>query len=235
MSIIERALGRAKSTGALDHPAESRQPGTEARLADRQKAPPRVFPRELQRINLGSQVLGSAGLSVEAIHERRQTQEFRSVKRALLATLDGSASRNLNLIGVASALSGEGKTYVSFNLARSLAGEVDRSVLLVDADLPKRDLTRSLGLEGRRGLSDYLRDRSLTLADVMLATSIPQLYLMPAGAPGDDSAELLASPRMRELAEQLSGAESGVLTIFDSSPMLLAPDADALLSVVGSV
>jgi receptor protein-tyrosine kinase len=236
MSIIERALGRAKAAGAVETGIEQRMLEPDLRVTERRKPVPRGVPRDVPQVHIDLESLRAGGLMVEPDQERRQSQEFRSIKRALLATLGAAGeSRQLNLIGVVSALSGEGKTYVSFNLARSLAAEVDRSVLLVDADLPKRDLTRALGLEGRRGLYEYLKDRSLSLGDVVLATSIPQLYVLPAGAGGGDSAELLASARMRELGDQLGVVDSGTLVVFDSSPILLAPDADSLLSIVGSV
>ena len=107
--------------------------------------------------------------------------------------------------------------------------------MLVDADLPKRDLSQALGLADRRGLSDYLSDKSLKLSDVVLATSIPQLYLLPAGASREGSAELLASSRMRDLAATLAAEGPETLVVFDSSPILLAPDADSLLPTVGTI
>ena len=85
---------------------------------------------------------------------------MRRIKRPLLLNIQRAQARGVqegcppNLIMVTSALPGEGKTFVSINLAMSIAAELDRRVLLVDADIARGDLSHQLGLEGRRGLSD---------------------------------------------------------------------------------
>jgi protein-tyrosine kinase len=240
MSIVERAIVRARSAQSAE--ATGQAPRTESadvqpsQVAGRPKQQLTDVFANLPRIELTPVALCDAGLSAEPALERRQIQEFRGIKRALFGALGGAQSDPTDsLIAVASALSGEGKTYVSFNLARSLAAQVERNVVLVDADLPKRDLSRALGLAGRPGLGDYLSNRSLTISDVLLSTSVPQLYVLPAGSSGDESAELLASARMRELATLLAATGPETLVVFDSSPILLAPDADSLFSVVGSI
>ena len=88
---------------------------------------------------------------VDPTAQRSQiASEFRVVKRPLLLDVMGSAedaaSERSNLIMVTSSVPGEGKTYVSINLAISLAMEVDRTVLLVDADVSRPSVLQRLGL-----------------------------------------------------------------------------------------
>ena len=136
---------------------------------------------------------------------------------------------------VASALSGEGKTFTSVNLCLSIARERDWSVVLVDADSSKAHLTRLFSAEREPGFMDLLCDPGLSFEDLVMPTDIPGLSLLPAGAHDADASELLASRRMKELCLELSSADVGRMIVFDSSPLLLTTEAIALASQVGQV
>ncbi|MDH3979096.1 MAG: XrtA-associated tyrosine autokinase [Gammaproteobacteria bacterium] len=168
----------------------------------------------------------------------RTTEEFRRIKRPLLMNIRGEGASvvpNANMIMVSSALPGEGKTFTSINLAMSIAMEMDRTVLLVDADVAKPDVTARLGVEAEKGLIDVLLDDSLTLPDVLLRTDIPKLALLPSGSRHVHSTELLASERMRQLTLELSSRYPDRIVIFDSPPLLLASEARVLAGLMGQV
>ena len=81
--------------------------------------------------------LAMAGFVTPDIPRSRIADEFRIIKRPLIANASGKSAmpiRNGNLIMVTSAVPGEGKTFSAINLAMSLAMELDQTVLLVDAD-----------------------------------------------------------------------------------------------------
>jgi exopolysaccharide/PEP-CTERM locus tyrosine autokinase len=142
---------------------------------------------------------------------------------------------NANMIMVTSALPGEGKTFTSINLALSIAMEMDKTVLLIDADVAKPDVTARLGVEAEKGLIDILLDDGLTLQDVLLRTDIPKLTLLPSGGRHVHSTELLASERMRQLVLELSSRYSDRIVIFDSPPLLLTNEARVLASLMGQI
>lgn len=122
---------------------------------------------------------------------------FRRIKRRILANVTDPAG---NLVMVTSALQGEGKTFCAVNLAISIAMEVDRTVLLVDADTARPNVLPALGLQpGLPGLMDVLVDRSIDVADVVRQTSIEKLSILPAGTPNRLATEMLASEAMRTL------------------------------------
>ena len=73
---------------------------------------------------------------------------------------------------ITSSLPGEGKTFCSINLAMSIAMELDHTVLLIDADVARPSVLRTLGLPAHRGLMDLLLDDKIDLADVMLRTNV---------------------------------------------------------------
>ena len=134
-----------------------------------------------------------------------------------------------------SALAGEGKTFTSINLAMSIAMEMDKTVLLIDADVAKPDVTARLGIEAEKGLIDVLLDDGLTLPDVLLRTDIPKLTLLPSGSRHVHSTELLASERMRQLTLELSTRYSDRIVIFDSPPLLLTSEARVLAGLMGQI
>ena len=165
------------------------------------------------------------------------TEEFRRIKRPLLMNVRGEGASvvpNANMIMVSSALAGEGKTFTSINLAMSIAMEMDKTVLLVDADVAKPDITGRLGVDAEMGLIDVLLDDSLTLSDVLLRTDIPKLTLLPSGRRHVHSTELLASERMRQLTLELSSRYYDRIVIFDTPPLLLTSEARVLGGVDGA-
>lgn len=242
MSIIERALQRhqeAQRQQAPATPAAAVPPAAAPRHSTTlpSNAPSPVITNVLSRdnakrpvLNLDADALESVGLFAPTDKRRRHTHEHRVIKRNLidLKTTSGTS----RLVMVTSALAGEGKTFTSFHLARSLAMELDRQVILVDADIPKRDMSRLLGCDSQPGLLDLLRDPSLTVQSLLVPTSIPQLWFLPVGRADEMATELLASDRMRQVAKELAEADARCTVVFDSAPLLLTSEAQSLAQVV---
>ena len=108
-----------------------------------------------KQVKLDLSGLRDAGL-VDPLSNKtnRTTEEFRRIKRPLLMHVRGEGATvvdNANMIMVTSALAGEGKTFTSINLAMSIAMEMDKTVLLIDADVAKPDVTTRLGVEASNG------------------------------------------------------------------------------------
>jgi receptor protein-tyrosine kinase len=168
----------------------------------------------------------------------RLAEEFRVIKRPLLMNARGKSAApvvHANRIMITSALAGEGKTYVSVNLAMSLAMEFDTSVLLVDADASRPAVLDRLGLPPSKGLLDLLVDPALPLESVLLGTNIDRLSILPAGTQQTHATELLASDAMTRLVEQLSAGEPGRIVLFDTPPLLAASESRVLAAHMGQV
>lgn len=190
------------------------------------------------RIEVNRIELRANGLLAPGADERRLAEQYRAIKRPLLGNADRSLSSVLplgNLVMVASALSGEGKTFTCVNLCLSIARERDWSVVLVDADSSKPHLTRLFAAEKEPGFMDLLRDPELSFDDIVMPTDIDGLSLLPAGSHVADASELLASKRMKEICRELSSSDTGRMIIFDSSPLLLTTEAIALAAQVGQI
>jgi len=161
---------------------------------------------------------------------------FRRVKRQILLNLSHpKPGTRPNLIMVTSSVPGEGKSFCAVNLALSIAQELDHTVLLIDGDVARPSLPRIFGFEGGKGLMDVLLDRQIRLSDVLCATDIGKLTLLPAGTADRHATEVLASGAMRNLLKELSGHDSRRVVIFDSPPLMAASEASVLAGQMGQV
>lgn len=164
--------------------------------------------------------------------------QFRVIKRPLLANATGKGAApvaNGNLIMVTSAMPGEGKSFTAVNLAMSIAMELDYRVLLVDADVSRPSLRKTLNLPAGPGLLDLLIDDKLEMADVLLRTNVDKLSLLLSGTPHPRATELLASDAMTALIEELGQRYPDRIIIFDSPPLLLTTEARVLASHMGQI
>lgn len=164
-------------------------------------------------------------------------EEFRIVKRQLLLAstelrqqgMGGAAQRVL----ICSPHPGEGKTYTAVNLALSIAAEKDSEVLLIDADFAKPSVLSALGLPGGPGLMDALADPSIDVADCVIGTDIPGLWVLPAGSATNSDSEYLSSARTLSVLNRLTEGAPNRFVIFDSPPALAASPAAELAKYVG--
>ena len=162
-------------------------------------------------------------------------ESFRSLRTSLVFTSGGDGKR---LIAVTSSQPLEGKTTTACNLAVALALGGAR-VMLIDADMRRPGLHRTIGLRNAVGLSHVLTGQS-RIRDAVQRTSEPNLYVMTAGRTPPNPSELLSSSRMQSLVANLqSGPFDWV--IIDTPPVLavtdaviIAPYVSGLVFVVGS-
>ncbi|MCS6305149.1 MAG: CpsD/CapB family tyrosine-protein kinase [Nitrospira sp.] len=143
-----------------------------------------------------------------------------------------------NVVGVTSPGYGEGKTLTAVNLAVSLAMETTQTVLLVDSDLQDPTVHQVFGLKDCLGLVDYLLDDQ-PVEDLLLHPGIGRFVLLPGGRAISNSTEILTSPKMVALVEELKHRYPSRVVIFDLPPLLhtadvlaFSPYTDALLLVV---
>ncbi len=135
---------------------------------------------------------------------------------------------------VTSALPGEGKTLTAVNLALTFAKEFNQTVLLVDGDLKQQNIHSRLGFSSKRGLVDYLVDNR-ALKDLIIWPGIDKLTFISGGKKIPESTELLASPKMRELVDEMKNRYSDRFIIFDVPPLLDRADALAFAPLVDCI
>ena len=144
-----------------------------------------------------------------------------------------------HIFAIASALSGEGKSFVALNLAASLATLGNR-VLLIDADLRVPVMHRAFGLGTAKGLADYLTEAA-DFSECLHSTQIDNLLLVPAGRASNAPVEMLAGPRMNEFVAELRAMNPPHYVIIDTPAATVVPEqqilgrfADAFVLVVAA-
>lgn len=160
-------------------------------------------------------------------------EEFRIIKRELLADARASSDDAARRILVCSPHPGEGKTYCATNLAIALAAERDVEVVLIDADLLNPSIAKRLGIEADRGLMDVLADKTVKPETLVLPTDIEGLFVLPAGTTSNSDAEHLTSKRTVEVLDRLTRGAPNRFLIFDTPPALAASPAAELAAHVG--
>jgi exopolysaccharide/PEP-CTERM locus tyrosine autokinase len=191
-----------------------------------------------RRVELDLNRMRDLGMVTAAGGRTRLLEDFRVIKRPLIQRAFAERAEGEkpgNLIMVTSSLPGEGKTYCAINLAMSIAMELDHTVLLVDADVARPSVLRSLGLPAHRGLMDVLVDDKIDMADVMLRTNVDTLSILPAGTSTPRATELLASSSMSTLVSEIANRYRDRVVIFDSPPLLLTSESRVLASHMGQI
>lgn len=221
-SIIEHAFGAPPSAVVK---AEA------ASLTDDAAAKPGVAHIDLDRLRKN-------GFLVPATAPSAASEAIRIAKRhVLLHALGGRATPPLDrgrVLVVTSAHPNEGKTFCAINLALSLSGERDVEVLLIDADSIKPEIMSHLGIGGTLGLMDALAAET-DPARFIVATSIPNLSVLPVGRRSHDDTELLRSPDMHRFIHQQLQDHPRRILVFDTAPALAASSSPALASHAGQV
>ena len=244
MSIVERALQKASALGraAANAPAASpakADAGGAVRQTRRAPAGKEGSPSSSAgRIELKPEALRAAGLAAPSNMDHTIAEELRLIKRPLLLNAEASSAApliNRNLVMIGSALPGAGKTFFSLNLAMSMASELDWTVLLIDGDVTRPTLSRSLGLADAPGLINLLeQDAAGDVGTFAFETDLPRLRVLPAGPLRPNVKELLGSQRMRSFVEDLAQQQRQIV-ILDSPPLLLTSEARVLASYAGQI
>ncbi|NNE33819.1 MAG: hypothetical protein HKN13_01185, partial [Rhodothermales bacterium] len=195
-------------------------------------------PIPSHRIEIRLDDIEKAGLYPNRENLDVVAQQFRRIKRPIIkAAFDADLpiGKNANVVMMASALPGAGKSFCSFNLAQSIALEREIGSVLVDADVLKPGISRSLDLEDSVGLIDYLIDDSIQLEDILVQSDFHDIVFIPAGSKHPQATELLASRRMLDLIEHLSIRYRSRAVIFDTPPLLITNEAQALAEIMGQI
>jgi succinoglycan biosynthesis transport protein ExoP len=167
--------------------------------------------------------------------QSQMAESYRALRTSLLLSNLGAPPK---VIMVTSARPQEGKTTTSINTAIVLAQKGVR-VLLIDADLRRPSIHKTLGMGPRSGLSNVLTGSATLEQTVATSPILPNLFIMPAGTPPPNPAELLASSNMRDLLEELREQFDHIVidtppTLSVTDAVVLSPRADATILVIRS-
>ncbi len=149
---------------------------------------------------------------------RRMAESVDAIRTLLLAS---TRSERLQVLAVTSAVSGEGKTMTSSQLAVSLA-RAGRKTLLVDGDMRRPSIQRLFGVEHDIGLAEILRGE-IDIASATRNTQIPHLSLICSGVGDDIAIAEMSSYRFEDFIEEIRSLYEFI--IIDTTPVLPVPDS----------
>ncbi|HEX2940782.1 MAG TPA: hypothetical protein VHO91_07020, partial [Rhodopila sp.] len=212
------AVQPGSASGILQQPRVASQTGGQTAVLDFPEPPaapaaPAIaragtddFGGGLQsQISIDAVTLERAGMVDWSRTRSRISEEFRLVQRQILRSAFGPGAEPgfSNLLLVTSARPGEGKSFMSTNLAGSIARQGDHHVLLVDADSKRDSICYALGLAQSRGLLDLAANPKLDPAPLIARTPIERLSILPVGRERERSAELFSTKEMTRLIQSL--------------------------------
>jgi len=178
---------------------------------------------------IGSTVGHSVGMEVLKRPSSPLAESFRSLRTSVLLS---TAPRPPQCLLVTSAQVGEGKTSNATNLAMSFA-QRGGPVLIIDADLRRPSIAKTLGIPNEKGLSSFLTGAHSLEQVVVQYDRVPNLWVLPAGPRPPDPAELLSSQMMESTLKDLMKRYSQI--VIDSPPLLLVTDAVVMSAMVDGV
>lgn len=167
------------------------------------------------------------------IHERPKSnvsEDIRTIRTNLQFTL---SEKNCKTILITSSVPGEGKSFISSNLAAAFA-QTGSSTLLIDSDLRLGRIHKIFSVSNKKGFSNLLVGKNLMeVADYIAKTDLPDLYVIPRGTVPPNPSELLSSSNIKKLIKLLK--EKFDYIIFDGVPINGLPDSLALANLVDRV
>jgi capsular exopolysaccharide synthesis family protein len=174
----------------------------------------------------------SAQLVTVAKPETLAAESYRILRTNLQIA---GTDRHLPSLLISSPSRGDGKSDVAANLAVVLA-RAGKLVILVDANLRRPQIATLFGMPDQNGLAQLLDSDSLP--EPVAVSSVPNLFVLPAGGVAPNSSEILGSQRMYRLIQEYKSRADVVLIdsppLWYSDALALAPQVDGVLLVVSS-
>lgn len=237
MSKLKKALEKAKegrdsniqdtSKTGVDQVGELKiEPGKETKNFEDDCSGLDVCYTQTQVKKIDDRLL-KKGKIFSVFHEYQITDQIKSIRTQIINKLRELGGNSLM---VTSSNPGEGKTFTAINLGVSIAHELNKTVLLIDADLrnPAKDhkdfATDFFRARIHKGLSDYLLNGS-KIPELLINPGIERLVLLPGGKPLSNSAEYLGSTRMENMVKEMKDRYmDDRIIIIDTPSMLTSAD-----------
>ncbi|MGY0638473.1 MAG: XrtA-associated tyrosine autokinase [Paraglaciecola chathamensis] len=242
MNTIERALSKQKQNEKNKEASASENSASKNEIFGSNQSSPEVpeatpnAPTTTGNIEIDLFKMEEKGFVSTSAKRRLINEEYRAIKRKIIDNAFGPLSKSLNnsnIIMVTSSRPGEGKTFTAVNLALSIALEQDKTVLLVDADVLRPNVMRTLELQYQQGLMEYLLGEKSDIAQVMCQTNVPNLRIIPAGKSHHLSTELLASEKMYDVVQEFANRYPDRIVIVDTPPLLGINETAILANLAG--
>lgn len=229
MDYIQKAIDKARSErqGNAGRPNEA-QAGAEGAAAQTNNA---LSPADsgvldsisytkTRQLHIDDDVLRDNCIIANFQFDKR-AEVFRQLRTQVLQKL---RANNWKTLAITSPREGAGKSVTALNLAISISREVNQTVLLVDLDLRNPSILKLLEVEADQGLVDHIKGDA-SIQEILINPGFERLVILPAKPDPNYSSELLSSPQMKALVEDLRSRYESRIIIFDLPALLINDDA----------
>jgi protein-tyrosine kinase len=158
------------------------------------------------------------------MHNREALNAFREIRTKLFQ----HAGKENFLLMVTSACDQGGGSFTAVNLGAAVALDRSKTAVVVDCNLHHPHLHLLLGQTLEYGMVDYLEDPSINLDDIIYASGISRLRIIPAGKECEPGVELFSSKRMKDLLLELKSRYSDRCVVLDAPPITSSADSRIL-------
>ena len=237
MSKIEKALNKARTTGSLRVISPQPLPIPEDKVTDNASAVSHVTALIEQRASSSEAIARmqeKAPLSKQALSHNRviypelgdngTVRAFREIRTKIIQKSQG---RNC-VVMITSVSSGGGSSFVSLNLGVAFAFDAGKTSLLVDCNLKNPSLHRMFGPSTFQGLTDYMENSEMDIADIIHPVGIERLRIIPSGGKREIPAEYFTSLKMKRLLESITQRYRERYVLIDAPPMTESADTQIL-------
>jgi protein-tyrosine kinase len=224
MEKIKEALDRARKTRSVDLRANSEKPNRET-LRNRSEE---IVYTQTKSVPLLREELRNKRVITE---DDSLADQYKVLRTQVIQRMKAN---NWKTLAITSPSEGCGKTLTSINLSISLARDVNHSVLLVDMDLRRPSIHTYFLSEENLGIKDYLID-DIGLNKILFNPELERLVILPGNASIANSSEMLSSPKMVQLVQELRSRYPNRLVIFDMPPLLSCDDMLAFTPYIDCV
>ena len=235
MSKIEKALNKARTTGSLRvvspqpaSPGEIHVDATAASnvtaLIEQRASSSEAIARMQEKTPLSKQALSRHRVIYPELGESGTVRAFREIRTKIIQKSQG---RNC-VIMVTSVTGGGGSSFVSLNLGVAFAFDAGKTALLLDCNLKNPSLHRFFGTGTFHGLTDYMENPEMDVADVIHPVGIERLRVIPSGGKREIPAEYFTSHKMKRLIEDIKQRYRERYVLIDAPPMTESADTQIL-------
>lgn len=233
MSKIEQALNKARGAGSLkvisSQPARAKQvsdaefsPGTA--LIEQRTHSNEAIARMREKTPLSKQLLSDNRVIYPEMGENGTVRAFREIRTK---TIQKSQGRNC-VVMVTSVTGNGGSSFVALNLGVAFAFDAGKTALLLDCNLKNPSMHRFFGAGIPKGLTDYMENPEMDVADVIYPVGIERLRIIPSGGRREIPAEYFTSLKMKRLLDSVKQRYQERFVIIDAPPMTESADTQIL-------
>jgi len=219
MERIKKALEKAQQQ-RQEAAGQQQQPSTDKFATGIAQDTQQIDYSETRKIEVSEELLNNNRI-IAGLDDDPRSHIYKILRTKVLQRMQ---SNNWNVLAVTSPTQGVGKSLTAINLAISIAMDANYSVLLVDLDLRKPSIHDYLGIPAGPGLTDYFSGEK-TISELLVYPGIEQMVVLPAGRPVKRSSDLLSTPKMQALANELKQRYPDRIVVVDLPPLLQTDDA----------